>query len=486
MEQRSLGDQGTDAQGPAPITGTLADAAPASTALPAPLHPVAPELETPTADAPAPKDSGSSTVRRRRLPRLGPHPRLRPIHIHVRVHTLDSLRYRDYRLFWFSTLSMSAGTWVHEFVIGWLTYDLTRSPLLTSLALGLGALPYLLVAPLGGVLADRFDRRKVLVVNSTYQAALTAGFSTLVVTGAVEPWHIFAFILAVGVSWAIHDPTRVAIVPNTVPRQNLVNAFALNGLAFNASRLAVPAVAGLLIALLGPGSTLYLASALFLGGTAAVLRMELKREVHSETTQGNPLRQLVEATRYTLKEPIVLTLTVLTAIPMLVLFPFVHGLLPVYAAEVFEYGPTRLGLMLSALGVGASVGTITIASFGDVPHKGRFLLLGLALVIVSMVVFSRIGHAVSPLPVLMVMAGSLTTYFTLSGAAMHAIIPDELRGRVSAIGVMTWGFLPLGSIVSGGLAARFGAPSATLIAGLFVAVVLAAFAPKLRRVWQIE
>lgn len=478
MEQGSLGDQGTDAQSAVPITGTLADAGAASTALSTPLPPVAPELETPTVNAPTP--------RRRRLSRLGPHPRLRPIHIHIRLHTLDSLRYRNYRLFWFSTLSMSAGTWVHELVIGWLTYDLTRSPLLTSIALGLGALPYLLVAPLGGVLADRFDRRKVLVVNSIYQAALTAGFSTLVVMGAAEAWHIFAFILGVGVSWAIHDPTRVAIVPNTVPKQNLVNAFALNGLAFNASRLAVPAVAGMLIALLGPGSTLYLASALFLGGAAAVLRMELTQGVQDETTPDNPLKQLVKAARYIKGEPIVLALTVLTAIPMLVLFPFVHSLLPVYAAEVFGYGPARLGLMLSALGVGASVGTITIASLGEVPHKGRFLLLGLGLMIASMVVFSRIGQAMSPLPVLMVLAASLTTYFTLSGAVMHAIIPDELRGRVSSIGVMTWGLLPLGTVLSGGLAALFSAPTATLIAAVFVAVVLAAFTPKLRRVWQIE
>ena len=485
MEQEDYRDQPADSQQMAPVSRAMADAIPAQAPIATPASPVAPEPQAPPELSPAPVEDAPA-VPKRRLPRLGRHARLRPIHIHVRVHTLDSLRYRDYRLFWFSTLFMSGGLWVFELVIGWLTYDLTRSPLLTSLALGLGALPYLLVAPVGGVLADRFDRRKVLLVNTAYQAVLTAGFSTLVVMGVAATWHIFAFILAIGVSSAVHDPTRFAIVPSLVPRQNLVNALALQGLAFNVTRLAVPAAAGLLIALLGPGRTLFVASALYLSAAAAVQAMALARGDQRDAAQDKPLTKLMEGARYVKTEPLILTLILLGAIPFLVVFPFVHGLLPVYAAEVFEVGPAGLGLLLSSLGLGASVGTVIIASLGDIAHKGRLILLGLVMVVASAVVFSHTPSFMSPMLVLMVMAGSLTMYFTLSGAVLYSVVPDNLWGRVSSLGVMTWGLLPLASALSGGLATLLGAPSATLIGGVFVAVLLAAFAPKLRRVWEFE
>ena len=473
MEKKDYPDQRAESQQMAPVSRAMADAIPAPAPIPAPASPVAPEPQAPPVSTPVPVGDAPA-VPRRRLPRLGRHPRLRPIHIHVRVHTLDSLRYRDYRLFWFSTLFMSGGLWVYELVIGWLTYDLTRSPLLTSLALGLGTLPYLLVAPVGGVLADRFDRRKVLVANAAYQAVLTAGFSALVVMGVAATWHIFAFILAIGVSAAVHDPTRFAIVPSLVPRQNLVNAVALQGLAFNVARLAVPAAAGLLIALLGPGRTLFVASALYLSAAAAVQAMDLARGDQRDAAQDKPLTKLMEGARYVKSEPLVLTLILLGGVPLLVIFPFVHGLLPVYAAEVFEVGPTGLGLLLSSLGVGASVGTVIIASLGDFAHKGRYMLVGLALVVASTVFFSHTPSFISPLLVLMFMAGSLTTYFTLSGAVLYSVVPDNLRGRVSSLGVMTWGLLPLASLLSGGLATLLGAPTATLIGAVFVTVLLAA------------
>ena len=479
MEKEQFTDQPADSELTAPKSASMADAVAVSPSVPAPGTDAAPVPPS----APA---VGVTEVPRRRLRRIGRRPRIRPIHIHVRVHTLDSFRYRDYRFFWLSTFLISGGTWVHELVIGWLTYDLTRSPLLTSLALGLVALPYLLVAPVGGMFADRFDRRKLLVAGALYQAALTAGFSALVVSGVAETWHIFAFVLGVGVSWAIQDPTRVAMLSSVVPRQNLVNAFALTGLAFNVTRLVVPALAGLLIAVIGPGRTLYLASALFLAAAAAVMAMELARKGQPEAGRERAYKQFLQGARYVRKEPLVLTLILLGAVPILVVFPFIHGLLPVYAAEVFDVGPAGLGLMVSALGVGATVGTVVLASLGDVAHKGRYALLGLAVVVASVVFFSLSSSFMSPLPVLMVLAGALTMVFTINGVMLQSILPDSLRGRVTSLSVMTWGLMPVASALSGGLAGLFGAPSATLIAGITVAVLLGALAPKLRRVWEFN
>lgn len=375
---------------------------------------------------------------------------------------------------------------MQELVIGWLTYHLTQDPLLTSLALGLVTLPYLLAAPVGGLLADLLDRRKFLVANLAYQAAITAGFATVVALDLTETWHIFAFIVAVGLSWAISDPTRFAIVANTVPRQNLLNAFALNGLAFNATRLVVPAVAGLLIALLGPGPTLLLASVLYLGAAVATIVMDLPRMDRQETPRRKLLAQLVEAATFVRKEPLVLALILLGGIPLLLILPFVQGLLPVYASKVFEVGPAGLGLMMSALGLGATIGTFILASLGDIAYKGRVLLLGLGLTAAAMMAFSHSPGVAPPLLILAIFAGSLTMYFAIGGAALQAIVPDSLRGRVSSISIMTWGLIPLGSLLSGGLARLLGAPSTTLIAGAAVAVLLAVVSPKLRRVWNLK
>ena len=154
---------------------------------------------------PARQGAGALRALRSRTPR--------PPRVRVRVHTLDSLRYREFRLLWVSTLGIGGGFWVQQLIVGWLTYSLTRSPLLTSLALGLEALPFLLGGPIGGILADQWDRRRLLMAVSAYQAAVTAGFSVVVLLDRVETWHIFAFVLAMGSSWAVSSPARLRHSP---------------------------------------------------------------------------------------------------------------------------------------------------------------------------------------------------------------------------------------------------------------------------------
>ena len=484
MNQSDFAEQSANAGLTTPISASTVDS------FIAPGAPPAASPEDSLISTPAPvvgaSDTTAATPAKRRCHSIGQRLAGRPIRLNVRVHTLDSLHDRDYRLLWLSTLFLSGGRWVHEIVIGWLTYILTRDPLLTALALGLAALPFLVAAPVGGILADRLDRRKFLVVTSSVQGVMTAAFSALVVWEVIETWHIFAFALAMGFSWAISDPTRVAMLPNIVPRQSLVNAFALNGLAFNLTRLAVPASAGLLIASLGPGPTLLVGAALYLGAAASTARILLTREKRRESQREKALSQIVEAARYVRREPVVLALILLGALPLLLVIPFVQGLLPVYAPAVFDVGPAGLGLMMSALGVGATVGAFIIASLGNVARRGRVLLLGLALAVGAMAAFSFAPSLSIALLILMVLTGALTSYFTLAGATLQAMVPDSLRGRVAALWVMTFGVMPLGSLLAGGLARLAGAPSATLISAFVMAALLVALSPKLVRVWRLE
>ena len=192
-------------------------------------------------------------VPRMRAPHLRPHvPRVRP----VRVHTFDSFLHRDYRFLWASTLFFSGAFWMQQVIIGWLTYELTQSALLTSVVMGLDALPILIAGPLGGLLVDRWDKRKLLTGVFAYHSLLALGFGLLVQFGDINAWHVFGFVFLMGIGWVIADPARMALIPTIVPRHSLVNAFALNSLAFSVTRLAIPAVGGALLAFAGAGVAL--------------------------------------------------------------------------------------------------------------------------------------------------------------------------------------------------------------------------------------
>ena len=421
-------------------------------------------------------------VPRMRAPRIQARvPRVRPI----RVHTFDSFLHRDYRFLWASTLFFSGAFWMQQVIIGWLTYKLTQSALLTSLVMGLDALPILIAGPLGGLLVDRWDKRKLLSGVFAYQSLLSLGFALLVQLGNVNAWHIFGFVFLMGVGWVIADPARMSLIPAIVPRHSLVNAFALNSLAFSITRLAIPAAGGALLAFSGPGVALLLQSALV--GVAAAIALGLgvfASAGQSKLDAGAAISEILEGVRYIRENSVALGLLLLGFIPAVLVSPFLHGLIPVYAAEVYKVGPATLGLLMSAVGAGFLAGTLIIASMGDVPRKGLMIMGCIALISVSM-----LALALSPTITLaypLVAIGSMGTmgFFSITGATMQSILPDRIRGRVSGIYIMTFGAMPAGNLTAGIISENMGAPAATLIAcGLVVlaAVALMALFPSLRR-----
>ena len=174
---------------------------------------------------------------------------------------------------WVMTAGIAGFDWLFSVVMGWMTFDLTRSPLLTSLALAMSTVPFLLAGPFAGLLVDSWDRRKILGLALGVKAFITAGFAIVVILGYVETWHIFVYILLIGVSFVLLHPAMMSILPNIVPKESLVNAYALSSFAYNATRLAVPAIAGLSITLLGPGRTLLFGVAMLMAATMAALAL---------------------------------------------------------------------------------------------------------------------------------------------------------------------------------------------------------------------
>ncbi|MQG81994.1 MAG: MFS transporter, partial [SAR202 cluster bacterium] len=221
-------------------------------------------------------------------------PRGRRIRMPENLHTFESFKYRNYRYVWATTLFSSGGFWMQQIVIGWLMYDITRSAFLTTLAMGLDALPILLIGPIGGLLVDSLDRRKLLAGIYAYQAFVTAVFATFVILGSVEPLHIFIYIMMMGVGWVILDPARASLVSTTVPGETLVNAFALNSLGFSVTRLAAPAIGGGLLALGGPGPALVIEAILQGLAVVAALAIQLPSAERAELKLKTAVSRLVE------------------------------------------------------------------------------------------------------------------------------------------------------------------------------------------------
>ena len=418
-----------------------------------------------------------------RAPKIA-KPKMRPIRMPARVRTFDSFRYRDYVLLWLATAFSSGGFWLQQVIVGWLAYEVTRSALWTSLALGLDALPILFAGPLGGLLVDRLDRRKLMAGIYAYQAAVTSAFAAVVLLGALQTWHIFAFIFFMGLSWVISDPARMSLIPNIVPRERLVNAFALNSMAFSVTRLAAPAVGGVLIAGVGVGYALALEVALQLCAVAAVLPMRVSAANRAALRAKDVFRDLAEGARYVANRPVMLMLFAFTGMHAVLVMPSIQGLMPVYAAEVFGVDARGLGLLLSAVGAGSTLGTFALASLGDIRAKGAAILASAFAVSITALAFSVNGIFQTAYANLMLLSAATMVAFSVTGAVVQGTVSDEFRGRVSGLYMITWGLYPFGSLASGYLADRLGAPHATQIAGAVLIAGVGFAAWKFRRLWR--
>jgi MFS family permease len=381
------------------------------------------------------------------------------------VQAFSSLQYRDYRLLWFSTLFSSAGNWIQQVTLGWLLYDISGSAFLVGTLHGARALPFLLAGPIAGVLTDRMDRRRLLIVTQLCLALLALGFALLVILDMLQVWHFFVFTVLTGFCWAVNHPVRQALVANTVPRQSLMNAVALITVAFNINRIAGPTAGGLLIAFFGPGNNFVIQAVCFATVALVVLPMRVRQGEQAAAHGISTLASLREGVNYVVKEETTLALILLTMVPSIFLMPVITGLMPVFAKDVLGAGPDGLGLLLSGLGVGALIGPLVLAMVGDVPRKGLFILGAGLLSSLGVIAFSRTTAMATALPILAAVGATQMLYYTVVNTVLQTVTPDAFRGRVMSLYMMDHGLVPLGSLLAGTLAQLHGSPLAMLTGG---------------------
>ncbi|MBI2887327.1 MAG: MFS transporter [Chloroflexi bacterium] len=418
----------------------------------------------------------------RHAPTLVAEPEARPARGGFKLSTFTSLRYRDYRLLFFSIMFTSAGQWMEQIALSWMAYQMTDSPFMLGAINGMRAIPFLVMGPWAGVAADRMDRKQLMFLSQAYVMLLTGIMSFLILADLVQVWHLFAFTLLSGMGWSFTQPVRQTLIPNLVPRAALMNAVALQSAAFNSTRVIGPTIAGLLLASLGAGWVFALKTSLYVAvlGLLALMRVPA---TPGDARRASPARELWEGVQYILGNQVVSWLILLALIPMLFAMPF-QTLMPVFARDVLQIGPQGFGLLVSASGIGALVGTLTVASLGNFQRKGLLLLLSGGGLGLTLIFFSWSPWVPLSLAVLVVVGGFQMTYMSMTNTLLHLNITDEVRGRVMSIYMLDMGLTPLGALFAGTLASLFSAPLAVTVMGsVCVALTITALTrvPSIRR-----
>ncbi|HEV2147082.1 MAG TPA: MFS transporter, partial [Longimicrobiaceae bacterium] len=412
------------------------------------------------------------------LPGAPPRPRAAG----VARGALAALRHRNFRLFYFGHLLSMTGTWVQSTAQGWLVLELTDSALLLGTVTAAGALPVLLFTLYAGVVADRMDKRRIIVAAQAAAAVLALALALLTDTGRVTVAWIMVLVFLLGTANAFEIPTRQSFFVDLVGEEDLTNAIALNSTAFSATRVVGPAVAGVLLGSVGIAACFYLNSVSYLAVLAGLLAIRLPPFRRPERT-ASTLENLREGFGFIRGDRVVRTLVWMIAALSVFGFPYAM-LLPVFARDVLHVGAQGLGWLLAASGAGALAGGITLSVVAGRVRRGP-LVLGASFAFalaVGAFAFSR----AFPLSLLLLAAAGFCMILNNSSvnALLQSLVPNRLRGRVMSVYVfMFLGMTPVGSLQAGALARWVGAPAALAMgaATLAALVLLVAWkVPELR------
>jgi MFS transporter, DHA1 family, staphyloferrin A biosynthesis exporter len=377
----------------------------------------------------------------------------------------SSLQHRDYRFLWIGTLFLSAGQWIQQVTLGWLLYELSGSPVLLGAMHAVRALPFLFIGPFAGVAADRFDRRGILLITVPIMIIACVLMGLLVASGQLEVWHILAFSGFTAIVWAVNNPVRQTLVPNLVPRRDLMNAIALNSAGFNSQKVIGPAIGGVLIAAMGPAENFFLQS-LSYGMVLFLFAMMRVPPTPPNARKQSVASNFREGLTYVRREPMLLAMLIAALVPPLFSLPVTMAMLPVFQKDVYGAGPEGLGALMAGPGFGAVIATLGLASISHrVKRQGLLMLIDLVLLGLATIVFSQAPTL--PLAVIALVGVGIfqMAFFTLNHTLLQSIVPDELRGRVNAIFMADHGLGPAGSLLAGILTQFIGAPLTVAIFG---------------------
>jgi MFS family permease len=386
---------------------------------------------------------------------------------------LAAFLYRDFRVLWFGAFTSTVGTWMQKVAQSWVVLDLTNSSFYLGLDDFLGQLPILLFTLIGGVIADRHDRRRLLLGSQFVQMGTALVLAALVFAGRVHITYVLTLSFIAGLAQAFGGPAYQSMIPSLVNKKDLPNAIALNSIQFNLARVFGPLLAGVTMAAYGPAFCFSLNGLSFLVVIVALMSLSV---THIPPAERKPiLHELKGGLSYARSQPAIVALTVLAMMTTFLGLPLLT-LLPIFARGIFHGDIGRYSQMMAFSGIGAVTGALVVAWLGRFRHMG-FVLLMLQMAFGALITGFALSRTFWLSNLLLFFAGAaLLMVFSMTASLVQLIVPDHLRGRVVSIYMVAFrGGMPLGSLASGFIASRTSAPAVLAVNGILVAIVATYF-----------
>ena len=408
------------------------------------------------------------------------------IETEIKRHPLYSLKNRNFRILWLGMFASINAMQMSGIASGWLVYTLTESPLALGIVTAGAGVPLILFSLFGGAIADRVNKRNLLLVTQGSLCVVAVIVTTLILTGTVAIWHLVVASLVSGLVASFNMPARQAFLVELVDQDELTNAIALNSTAGNICRIGSPALAGVLLSIIDvPGVYSVVAGCYGLAFLSLILLPSPSNSAKkgAKLVIGSVFNDVLEGLRYVRSNPILLSLLIMAFVPLITATSY-HPLMPVFAKTIFGVGETGLGLLLSSAGIGALCGSSLIAAMGDYQRKGRLMMATGMLFGISLGFFGVAGHLIVAMFCLFFVGAGGSMFLTLIMSLIMSNTPQDLIGRVMSIFIMTWGLMPLAALPAGALAEVYGAQVVVSLGGLilFLFLILMSFVhPPLRK-----
>lgn len=375
-----------------------------------------------------------------------------------------ALRHRNFQLFTAGQLVSLIGTWMQTTAQLWLVYRLTGSAALLGVFGFANQIPMLVLASVGGYVGDRYSKHRGVIATQTVSMLLAFLLAGLTLTNFVKVWHLIAITLLVGIVNAFDVPIRQSFFVQMVGKEDLPNAIALNSSIFNGARVVGPAIAGFAIAKVGEGWCFFLNGLSFLAVIFALMAMKIEPQVHNDSGES-PLQNLLNGFRFAMNDrPIRSTLLLMS---MLSLFGLQYSVfMPIFAEDVLHSGARGLGLLMSAAGVGAVLGALQFAARTAYKGLAKWIAAMSVICSVCLLVFSQSKIFWLSIAVLFIVGFAATSQMAATNTTVQNRSPEQLRGRLMAVyATMFMGVQPIGALLAGGIAKRWGAPATLAIFG---------------------
>ena len=388
---------------------------------------------------------------------------------------LDTLSYRDFRWVWIGSFVSFMAMNMQMITRSWLILRVTDdSPLALTLVTLTFALPMTVVAPFAGALADRFSRKNLIIFSQIGSALFTLLLGTLDFIGVVNFWHIMLIGIFNGSLMSINMPSRQAIISDIVPDSKLMNAISLNFSSMNLTRIAGPALAGFLILLFDTSGVFFIIAVIYVFAaiTIGMVHYAPNRKIKTGKNVGE---DVLEGIRYVFRIPSLRGLFVMSFIPVIFGFSFM-ALIPAWAREALAIESDGLGILLMLMGIGATIGTLLLASIGNMPRRGMVMLVASVAWGISLAIFAQLTSFTIAIPFLIFIGLTSSLYMSLNMTMVQTKADPEMRGRTMSISMMTFGMMPLSAVPFGTLAEQIGTADSLTISGILLALFTIAFA----------